>query len=204
MTTEVATISAIVSELREEARQARRLGSSAPIGDAYTHIADRLEALSQSREQGAGRVTLGGVSALPNERVNIPWAEYVALKEAAAEDASLCRAVARMEECRAACGDVGEPFYADPHAWDYIKCVLKSLPAAKPEQAVIDIWAHVPAQYKAPWSFQYDERRSEFTINANGYVVASAEDSEVAHAICTARNAHPPARSGHADDGVKS
>jgi len=54
-------------------------------------------------------------------------------------------------------------------------------------------WVNVPAQYTAPWSYEYDERRNEFIVTANGHVVASAEDSEVAHAICMARNKEPAA-----------
>jgi len=40
-------------------------------------------------------------------------------------------------------------------------------------------WVNVPAQYTAPWSYEYDERRNEFIVTANGHVVASAEDSRL-------------------------
>jgi hypothetical protein len=49
------------------------------------------------------------------------------MKNLQSNDPALIRAIARMNECRAACGDVGEPFYADPHAWDYICAALNQM-----------------------------------------------------------------------------
>jgi len=47
----------------------------------------------------------------------------------AAVAASLANALARMDECRAGC-DAGDPFYADPTAWDIVRAHLAQQPAA--------------------------------------------------------------------------
>lgn len=58
-----------------------------------------------------------------------------AQQPAAAVPVELAAALARMDECRAGC-DAGDPFYADPKAWDIVRAHFAKQPAAAvPEDA---------------------------------------------------------------------
>lgn len=52
-----------------------------------------------------------------------------AIAAALAVPAELAAALARMDECRAGC-DAGDPFYADPKAWDIVRAHFAQQPAA--------------------------------------------------------------------------
>ena len=56
-------------------------------------------------------------------------------------------ALTRMDECRAGC-DAGDPFYADVRAWDAIRPLLASAPAAQPAGASDDVLAALVAQWR--------------------------------------------------------
>ena len=63
-------------------------------------------------------------------------------------------------------------------------------------------WKDVPSQYASRWSYDYNERTNMFDITANGYGIASTEESEIAHAICVAHNEQFQTRMA-AEDEVK-
>jgi hypothetical protein len=55
--------------------------------------------------------------------------------------------------------------------------------------AELNPWRDLPAHYVGRWGYDYDEKNSVFFVHCGGHRILDCEDSEVANAVCVARNA---------------
>lgn len=93
--------------------------------------------------------------------------------------------------------------YGDVHPGARAACdALYATHSPSPDQRgetqpeVGEPWVNVPAHYQGTWAYEFDAERKPypvFRVYCNGYEIASAEDSEVAHAICVSFNTTHPA-----------
>ena len=102
--------------------------SNLPARPAYESLIESLK----SQRRAVGRQLAGSLvlhpkflDALLEEHARRATfeAKRDAVPPAAAVPAELTSALARMDECRAGC-DAGDPFYADPRAWDIVRVHL--------------------------------------------------------------------------------